>query len=214
MDNEETGGAGGAPDPVAPVESTPPAPTGETQNQPQYVTAEQLQESLAPLHQISKFFQENFVEEEPQVDYSQIPPEHLAYMYAQQGTQGALAPYQPMLQAAMEQQGRQVFDRLMDQHDQTLGMQVPRDLAQSFAESSAVMREAKGDPIKAVEIGAKKAAEYVKAERQRSIDEYKKSLRGPGQSMEPGVAGGATRSVEPARDYEEVIQRWAGQDEV
>ena len=215
METEETGGAGGTPESVAPVESTPPAPTGgQEAPQPQYVTVEQLQQSLAPLNEISTFFRENFYEEEPeQIDLSQYSPQELAYLAAQQGTQGALAPYQPMLQAAMEQQGQQVFNQLMDQHEQTLGP-VPRDLAQTFAESSAVMREAKGDPVKAVEIGARKAAEYVKSQRDAAIAEYKKSLKGPGQSSEPGVAGGAEKALPPAKSYDEVIMRYAGTDEV
>lgn len=193
------------------VKSPAPTPTPQQGAEPQYVTKEEFAEIQRSLSGITQFFQENFgPEEEDQPDFSQIPPEQLAYLAAQQG----MAPYQPMLQAAMEEQGNRRFNELMDQHESNPEIgKVDRKLAMYAAE--ALIREAGGDPVKAVELGARYAAEVRKQERGEAVEEYKKSLKRPAPGADDlGAAGAGNAPVKPAKTYDEVIARWQGENEV
>ena len=210
---DENQGAGGASEnestPVQSEAAPAPAAQQQQQEQPQYVPMQEFQRVQQELSQMSQFLRETFGEEEPEPDPSQYSQAELAYLAAQQGIQ----PYAPMLQAAVEQQGRQKFDSLMEQHEQNPEIgKVDRKLAQYAAE--AMIREAGGDPVKAVELGARYAAQVQKELGSKAVEDFKKSLKGPGQSHEPFSGGGGEKAVEPAKDYDEVISRWAGQSEV
>ncbi len=130
--------------------------------------------------------------------------------YIRQAVESQVGPMRPMVEAAARQQGERQLNELLDRHEKSLG-KFDRGLAERAAQS--FLAEI-GDPQKAVEEGAKYAVSYRKQEREAAVKEYQESLKRGPHDIDPGVSGAAERSSPPAKSYDEVIERWAGQTEV
>lgn len=179
----------------------PPSPATPSVDPQQYAAMAQRVE------QMERFIQENFAgSDEPEEDLDGMDVGQLMARYVDTRFEG-IAPF---VQAAAQEQGDKRFNALMDELEKKPDIgKVDRKLAYMVAES---MLAEVGDPIKAVEEGARYAASVLKAEREAGINDYKKSV-GRRTPDDFGVESGE-RSSPPAKSYEEVIERWSSQNEV
>lgn len=129
--------------------------------------------------------------------------------YVERIIEGRLAPIMPIVQSSAQRSGQERMKELLSEHEKTLG-KFDHELAERVAHSYFAET---GDPVKAVEAGAKLAAEIRKRERDEGVNEYKASLKRPVHG-DPGVDGSGERAPLKAKTYDEVIEAYAGQTEV
>lgn len=122
---------------------------------------------------------------------------------------------EPYVKNAAQDQGRKEMMIRFDKLETDLKKDYPEGFDKTVAERAAfALFEQHGDANKAVEEAAKFAAEVRKTEREEGISSYKASARKGFRETEPEGEGSAVRAEPPAKTYEEVLAKWAGQSEV
>ena len=185
-----------------------PAYAGPSQEEFESIrsTVEELKGLGASVQQIQQFIQQ---QQAPPDDDLDDDDNFDLGRYIQEQIQTSLQPIMPVVTTAAQKAGQERLAGLFKEHESKLG-KFDHELAERAAQS--YFNET-GDPVAAVEQGAKYAAEYEKRVREAAVEEYKKSLKRPGPADIP-VEGGGERSPKPAKSYDEVVERWAGQTEV
>ncbi len=205
--NQEVNDSTGAEDTAAPAE-------GQTTEQAWAPSQEEftaLQEQMRSVtgivptvQQMAQFLQQAQAEHEGE-EYEDLDVEQIIQARINQ----AMAPIMPIVQQSAQKSGQEQMNKLFKEQEDKLG-KFDHELAERAAHSYF---QETGNPVKAVEMGAKYAADYAKKLKDEAVEEYKKSLRRPGPA-DPGVDGSGDRAVLKAKNYDEVIERWAGTTEV
>jgi hypothetical protein len=131
--------------------------------------------------------------------------------YLDYAIQQRMAPVMPLMDATVKERGEKEMVRIFDEVQAELKTDFDRKLAERVATS--FLAEHNGDPVEATKAGARYAAEIRKAERAAGETGYKERLaRGP-QDYEPAANGAGVRTRPPAKSYDEVTARWAGETE-
>ncbi len=113
----------------------------------------------------------------------------------QQGIQGTVGPYKPILDQTTADRGEQLISQHLDQLQTTVG-DFDTELARQIAEGLAARQGA--DPFQALKQGAEIAHAKHHAIGQAAVEEYKKTLGNIGSApREPGAAGAGVERLEP-----------------
>jgi len=120
----------------------------------------------------------------------------------------AIAPY---LQAAAKDAGEKRMNEFFDEveRDPAIG-KFDRKLAERIA--SGLFHEI-GDPLESLRQGAQMAAEMKRTWSKEAVEEYKASLKRTPYE-DPGVSGSGEHASGTLKTYDEVIEKWAGQEDV
>lgn len=132
--------------------------------------------------------------------------------YIEMRLQERIAPLLPIVNSAAQRNGQERMTEIFTDLKTKEKLDFDDKIAERF--SHAFFSE-HGDPVKAVEDGARAAAEFRANERKAGEDGYKASLkRGPAGGSDLPVSGSGNHTVPAAKSYDEVIERYAGQTEV
>lgn len=145
----------------------------------------------------------------------ELKPEELENMDAGELVQlyvdGRLSEIQPYVESAAREAGEKRMNELFDTFEQEPEIgKFDRKYAARLAES--LFNEI-GDPVEAVRQAAFMTANFSKSERKSALDEYKAAAKRTTMN-DPGITGSGERSAPPAKTYDEVIDRWSGQQDV
>ncbi len=161
-------------------------------------------------HLYERSVQSEQAEEAEEPDYSDMDYGQLVKHYVDQ----RMGQVEPVIAEAAKEAGERRLNQLLDQFeaDPQIGKLSPQ--SRKVAEYAAQgMLPQVGDPVEAVRQGALYAAQLTRSEREAAITEYKASLsRTPYD--DPAVGGGAQRIAPGAKTYDEVINKWSGDEEV
>ena len=204
---EPAGGEPETPTPETPAAPETPAYTGPTQEEWQAAqeAIEQMTGTAATVKQIAEFLSQPQGGGEEN-DLSDLDID----AYVEHVVNQRLAPIMPVVNTAAQRAGEERMKSIFAEEKKTVG-----DFDETLAERAAHYFFAQtGDPAGSVKEAAKYAAELRKAERAAAVADYKKSLqRGP-HDQDPGVEGGGNKSIPAAKTYDEVIERYAGTDDL
>lgn len=184
-------------------EEKPTAPEPTSEEVPAW--AQQIQSDLKSLQ---KSVQYESDDEEEEFDPSQADLGTLIERYVD----GRVAPLEPYVQSAAEEAGRRKQEEYFAAAEKKLG-KFDHGLAHRVADSIYRSGEVGDDAEKALEAGVKFAAEYRKAERDDAVKEFEDGLKKP-LDLDPGAESSGLFADEPAKDYDDVISKWAAQSEV
>ena len=147
--------------------------------------------------------------EPPEPEYPEDPAE-LSRMYTDQ----QLQQIYPTIQMAQQQQGEKRFNDLLDslEKDPNIG-KLSEEGRKAAMYAATSLLHSTGDPIEAVRQGALWAASFAKTERESGANEFKDSLKRP-RFSDPGVSGPGESAPGELKTFEDVMQKWAGQEEV
>lgn len=121
-----------------------------------------------------------------------------------------LAPIMPVVNTAAQRSGEERMKKIFAEEKKTVG-----EFDETLAERAAHYFFAQtGDPAGSVKQAAQYAAEQRKAEREAAVAEYKASLKRGPHDQDPSVEGGGNKSIPAAKTYDEVIERYAGTDDL
>ena len=205
---EEGAGGGAGEEQQQQPEQQPEQATQFSVSQEDWEAAQQQIQQLTGIvptvQQIASYFEQ--ANQQPEDDEDDID----IATYVQRQIQESLAPILPVVNTAAQKSGEETMRKIFSEQKKTIG-----DFDEELAERAAhSFFQQTGDPRKAVEEGAKYAADYRKRERAAGRDEYKASLqRGP-HNQDPAVEGGGDRQIPKAKSYDEVIERYVGTDDL
>jgi hypothetical protein len=140
-------------------------------------------------------------------DYESMDAGELVQHYVD----GRLGEIQPYIESAAREAGEKRMNELFDafEKEPEIGS-FDRKYAARLAES---LFNETGDPVEACRQAAYMTANFSKAERKAALEEYKAAAKRT-PFNDPSVSSGGERSAPPAKSYDEVIDRWAGQEDV
>lgn len=208
---EDRGAGGAAPgeESVSPAPETPQFQVSQEEWTQAQEQIKQLTGIVPTVKQMAQYFE---AANEPEDD----PEDFDIDRYIQSQIDSRLAPIMPVVSNAAQRSGEErmktIFAELKKGKDGQPGI---GDFDEKLAERAAHgFFVETGDPVKAVEEGARYAAEVRKSERDAGREEYKASFRRGPHDQDPDVTGGGNKSIPAAKTYDEVIERYAGETEV
>ena len=150
-------------------------------------------------------------------DLSQIDmtdPYQAAWLMDQiaQSRIGAMAPY---VKNAAQDQGQRQMQSLLSNHEKELSNDFPAGFDKKLAERAAfAFFDETGDPEGSVLMGARYAAEVRKQEREAAISEYRTKNNRGGVFSDLGASESGVRAAPTLKTYDEVLEKYASQNEV